>query len=191
MQLPNPWTRLVNDQAPLSFPCVLKSRYGAGNQNVYLVSSAEEACAYKNLFPNYIWQEYLPSNDAEYTCGVFGSNDGTFRTIIFKRRLVSGVTSFAELVENPEITSICEKVARKLDLKGSINIQLRLESRGPVIFEINPRFSSTVGMRHKLGFCDVEWSLQEQILGRETKYKLSYPIGTRLCKIYDEWIYNG
>jgi carbamoyl-phosphate synthase large subunit len=190
MQLPNPWTKLVENEAPLNFPCILKSRYGAGNQNVYVVKSAEEACAYRNLFPNYIWQEYLPGDNTEYTCGVYGSNDGTFRTIIFRRRLVSGCTSFAELVENSEIESICKKIAQKLELKGSINIQLRLDSRGPMVFEINPRFSSTVVMRHKLGFRDVEWSLQEQILGRGTKYNLLYPVGTRLCKIYDEWIYN-
>ena len=190
MQLPNPWTKMVENEAPLNFPCILKSRYGAGNQNVYVVKSAEEACAYRNLFPNYIWQEYLPDDNTEYTCGVYGSNDGTFRTIIFRRRLVSGCTSFAELVENSEIESICKKIAQKLELKGSINIQLRLDLRGPMVFEINPRFSSTVVMRHKLGFCDVEWSLQEQILGRGTKYNLLYPVGTRLCKIYDEWIYN-
>ena len=33
--------------------------------------------------------------------------------------------------------------------------------KGPMIFEINPRFSSTVYMRHKLGFTDVIWSLKE------------------------------
>ena len=30
-----------------------------------------------------------------------------------------------------------------------------------MIFEINPRFSSTAFMRHKLGFMDVIWSIEE------------------------------
>jgi len=46
-------------------------------------------------------------------------------------------------------------------LQGSMNIQLILTDSGPRIFEINPRFSSTVLMRHKLGFCDFLWSLDE------------------------------
>jgi carbamoyl-phosphate synthase large subunit len=41
-----------------------------------------------------------------------------------------------------------------------------MTSRGPVVFEINPRFSSTVMFRHKLGFPDFVWSLQERA-GRE------------------------
>ena len=30
-----------------------------------------------------------------------------------------------------------------------------------MVFEVNPRFSSTAYMRHKLGFTDVIWSLKE------------------------------
>lgn len=188
MSIPSPWTRLVVDYEPLSFPCILKSRYGAGNQGVYIVKNADEASSYRKLFPDFIWQEYLPDDDEEYTCGVYGCNDGTFRTIIFRRRLASGVTSFAQLVENPVIETTCKKVADKLNLKGSINIQLRLCSCEPMIFEINPRFSSTVAFRQKMGFRDVEWSLQEQILGEETTYNLSYPFGTKICRTFGERI---
>jgi len=42
-----------------------------------------------------------------------------------------------------------------------MNVQLRLTEQGPRVFEINPRFSSTVLMRHRIGFSDVLWSIQE------------------------------
>ena len=48
-----------------------------------------------------------------------------------------------------------------MNLKGSINVQLRITEEGPMIFEINPRFSSTAFMRHKLGFSDVNWAVKE------------------------------
>src|SRR3546814_16519316 len=82
------------------------------------------------------------------------------------------------------IESLCATVARALDLSGSINIQLRLGSRGPMIFEINPRFSSTVVFRHRLGFSDLLWSLQEQILGKKMPYSLSYTIGTKAYRVF-------
>ena len=52
-------------------------------------------------------------------------------------------------------------IAEGLDLRGSMNIQLRLTDKGPRVFEINPRFSSTVLMRHRIGFSDVLWALEE------------------------------
>jgi carbamoyl-phosphate synthase large subunit len=52
-------------------------------------------------------------------------------------------------------------LAEALDLRGSINVQLRITTNGPRIFEINPRFSSTVLMRHQMGFCDLVWSIQD------------------------------
>jgi carbamoyl-phosphate synthase large subunit len=42
-----------------------------------------------------------------------------------------------------------------------MNIQMRLTDKGPRVFEINPRFSSTVLMRHRLGFSDVLWAIDE------------------------------
>lgn len=185
---PAPWTRIAADHDPVGYPCILKSRVGAGNQGVYLVKDAALAGAYRTLFPDFIWQEYVAGEDNEYTCGVYGCADGEIRTIIFRRRLVSGVTGYAELIENQAIDSLCATVAKAMNLRGSINIQLRLSAAGPMIFEINPRFSSTVVFRHKLGFSDVLWSLQEQILGKKTVYQLTHPRGTKLYRAFDEVI---
>jgi carbamoyl-phosphate synthase large subunit len=185
---PTPWTRPVSTASPLGYPCILKSRFGAGNQGVYVVKTPDLVDAYRALFPDYIWQEYMPDDENEYTCGVYGCTDGEVRVIVFRRRLVSGVTGYAELVKNVAIESLCVKVAKALNLKGSINIQLRLDARGPMIFEINPRFSSTIVFRHKMGFTDLLWSLEEQVLGMRTSYKPLYSIGTKIYRAFDEVI---
>ena len=185
---PAPWTRIAANHDPVDYPCILKSRYGAGNKGVYLVKDAALADTYRTLFPDFIWQEYVAGEDNEYTCGVYGCADGEVRTLIFRRRLVGGFTVYAELVENQAIESLCATVAKAMNLRGSINIQLRLSADGPMIFEINPRFSSTVVFRHKLGFSDVLWSLQEQILGEKTTYQLTHPVGTKLYRAFEEVI---
>jgi carbamoyl-phosphate synthase large subunit len=56
---------------------------------------------------------------------------------------------------------MCVSIAIGLDLRGSMNVQMRLTDQGPRVFEINPRFSSTVLMRHRIGFTDVIWALNE------------------------------
>ena len=175
-------------RARSNYPCILKSRYGAGSKAVYIVKDQESGDLYKALFPDFVWQEYISDDDNEYTCGVYGCSDGQIRTIIFRRRLVGGMTGFAELVQNQAIESLCETVATALGLRGSINIQLRLSPRGPIIFEINPRFSSTVVFRHQMGFTDVLWALQEQVLGEQTSYRLMRPVGTKIYRTFGEVI---
>jgi carbamoyl-phosphate synthase large subunit len=79
------------------------------------------------------------------------------------RRLVGGFTGWAKVIDDEEIRRQCTHLADSLELRGSINVQLRVTDRGPRIFEINPRFSSTVLMRHKMGYQDVVWVLKESL----------------------------
>jgi carbamoyl-phosphate synthase large subunit len=77
------------------------------------------------------------------------------------RKLIGGLTGWAKVIYDPQALELCEKIAIGLDLKGSMNIQMRLTECGPRVFEINPRFSSTVLMRHRVGFSDVLWAVSE------------------------------
>ena len=167
--LPAPWASIVSDcdsGAP-EIPSIFKSRTGAGSSSVYYVDNHEKALLLQKLFPHYMWQQFLPMSEGEYTCGVYRCRNGETRVISMKRRLASGVTTYARVVDIPAITSLCARIAESLDLFGSINIQLRLLERlGPMVFEINPRFSSTVGMRHLIGFKDLIWSIEEQFLNQ-------------------------
>lgn len=166
--LPAPWAVLASDTesgAP-EIPCILKSRTGSGNSSVYFIDDYDKSLHLQKIFPDYIWQQYLPLSKGEYTCGVYRCLDSSTRVIVLRRRLSSGVTSFAEVVKEPDIDSLCVSIADSLELQGSINIQLRyVDKVGPMVFEINPRFSSTVGMRHKIGFSDLIWSIEEQVFG--------------------------
>ena len=71
------------------------------------------------------------------------------------------VNWMARVVKNKQVGNLLNVIAKGWNLEGSINVQLRITKKGPMIFEINPRFSSTLYMRHKLCFTDVIWSLKE------------------------------
>jgi len=184
--LPAPWCEIVGEGEPRAFPCILKKRHGSGSRGVALVDR-ELAAYYSSRRQGDIWQEYLPPDDQEYTCGLFKSRAGELRTIVFRRTLSGGATGKGEVVDNPVISDLLEKIASAVELRGSINVQLRLTENGPMVFEINPRFSSTVVFRHLLGYQDLLWSIADRLGESIGPYSKAMP-GTRFYRTSNEVI---
>jgi len=179
--LPAPWTLVVENGLPPAFPCILKPRQGQGSkglQRVFDRASAQELAA---THTGYIWQELILPDDAEFTCGLYRGRRGEIRTIAFRRQLKGGITRTAEVVEDSDINALLHAIAEVLMLEGAINVQLRMDSQGPKVFEINPRFSSTVGFRHLLGFQDFLWSMTERQGGALPPYHPPQ-VGTRVIR---------
>lgn len=158
--LPYPWTKKVSDGDPKDLPCIIKHPESQGGKSVNIVSENLVSYYIEN-FSDHIWQELLLPEAQEYTCGLYRSKTGEIRIIQFRRQLSHGVTVSGEVATHSSINRLLESLANVLELEGSINVQLRLTDMGPVIFEINPRFSSTIRFRHLLGYQDLLWSLQE------------------------------
>lgn len=159
--LPVPWTHAVGDGLPPEYPCILKNRFGSGSRAVFSVKDAEEAVYLARKYPDAIFQEMLEPADREITCAVYRRRDGEATSLLMLRRLAGGFTGWAKVIEDEATSHMCQVIAQGLDLRGSMNVQLRLTDQGPRVFEINPRFSSTVLMRHRIGFSDVLWALNE------------------------------
>jgi carbamoyl-phosphate synthase large subunit len=139
----------------------LKSRTGSGSKNIFIINNTKEALILLEKYPDSIYQELLLPENKEITCAVYRNGSGQIWVLQLLRRLAGGSTSWAKVIKNDDVEMQCKEIALKLDLQGSMNIQMRVTSKGPRIFEINPRFSSTVLMRHRAGFTDVLWSLDE------------------------------
>jgi carbamoyl-phosphate synthase large subunit len=129
-----------------------------------------------------VWQQLILPEDQEYTCGLYRTRDGEVRTIVFRRWLQDGLTYAAEVAEVPAIEDLLVRIAEVVDLRGSINVQLRLDADGPKVFEINPRFSSTVGFRHRFGYRDFVWSLLER-RGLTVESYCPAPVGATLYRM--------
>lgn len=167
----------------IGFPAILKGKEGAGGKDVFLVHE-EEFDVLKHLNRPFILQEYISDELGEYTCGLVRLSDGLTQSIIFKRTLSGDKTSYAEVVHNELIKSFLYDLALSLNLNGSINIQLRLTEDGPKVFEINPRFSSTVYFRYKLGFRDIIWAIQDKLNlpCQYNSYKENELVGKRIFR---------
>lgn len=184
--LPHPWTQIAAHGVPPEFPCILKSRTGCGSKDVRILVEKD----YNRSVPyneDDIFQELIEGDNAEYTCGLFRSSSGETRSIILRRKLYGGLTGSGTVETNPEIEDLLHVIGVHLNLQGSINVQLRLRSGIPYVFEINPRFSSTVRFRNQLGFSDVIWSMQDH----QGETLLGYTpakTGVRFYKIYEDVI---
>jgi carbamoyl-phosphate synthase large subunit len=113
-------------------------------------------------------QEYIPG--VEYTNAVYkDSFSGEVYVISLERILKNGISQEVKVVFDKEIKDLCIEVAKKLNLIGSVNIQLRKQNGGaPVIFEINPRYSSTSFMRAQFGFNDVISAFENKVLKQKS-----------------------
>ena len=187
ISLPYPNTFLVKNYEFKGVPIIMKSRTGSGSSSVLLIDNEIDYKFFSSKNPEYIVQEYLNNKNGEFTCGLFRDQNGKIRSISFKRELSGGYSVFGEVIENSHITTLLSKLATNLNLRGSINVQLRITKKGPVIFEINPRFSSTVLFRHLLGFKDLKWSLEDAMNLDLSKY-LPNNIGKNFYKGYNEYI---
>ncbi len=160
----------VNQLKNYTKPFFLKTIYGHGNKNYQLINSRIK---FKKLRKaktnNWMAQEYFGDKYDEYTCCVI-KLDTFISTIIFKRKLKNGITYYAEVIKNNKIDKAIKSIAEKINLSGSINIQLKIYRNKISIFEINPRLSSTVMMRHMLGFKDCVWWI-EFFLSKKTPKK--------------------
>ncbi len=171
--LASPRTVLASDAAELAlftaempFPYIVKDRIGAGSRGVGVATDAADLAYLVRKIPRAIVQEYLYPDDEEYTVGAFVKQDGVAAGhIVMKRELGLGMTFKAQVIEAPELGAYCEQILEGMGCRGPANVQLRLTPRGPIAFEINPRFSSTTSARPHFGYNDAEMSLRHFVLG--------------------------
>lgn len=187
--LPFPNTFLAKGLKTIaSFPVILKSRTGSGSKDIHKINTMDEFQFHtRNNIEDYVVQEFITETNGEFTCGLFRSSLGEIRSQIFKRELTAGYSGYGEVIENENITNLLEVLAVKIDLVGSINVQLRITENSPKVFEINPRFSSTVLYRHLFGFEDLIWSIEDR-LGYKLSDNRKNVTGRKFYKGYEEYI---
>ena len=178
----------------LSFPFILKADYGNGGESVRIIHNQTEWDTADKR--GMVCQQKVGTNEKEYTVGVF-SDGKKVNSIILKRKLglgygngSSGLSVEVCCCDIPEIRNIAEKAAKALNIVGSINIQIREEYGQFYVFEINARFSSTVGFRHKMGFKDAVWWL-DMIDGVGDFPEFHSPVGKIGIKVTDDKIIKG
>lgn len=151
---------LSEDYSSLTFPVVIKPRKGRGSKDVFFASNDNElnkiVILKKDFLDDFIIQKKIEGD--EYTVSAVVNPDNQLISVIPKRIIEkTGITKSAVTENNDEIKSLCENIARKLNPSNPFNVQLILSSfdKKPYIFEINPRFSTTVTLTIAAGVDEV------------------------------------
>jgi carbamoyl-phosphate synthase large subunit len=163
------------------YPVVIKPRHGWSARGVQIIEDDESLDFFAKHVPEPILQEHLTGE--EYTCAVVFDRDANYRDhVVMRRDLLNGTTFRAEIVSVPAIDSYISAFAKSVRAQGPINVQLRLTPRGPVAFEINPRFSGTTAIRMRAGFNDVAAIVRNYLEGTPIER-----MAPRKCRILRYW----
>lgn len=143
--------------AQYGFPLFAKPRFGSASRDVFVVNSPAEVRAALVLVPDLVLQQFLPDARSEYTASTLSGTDGKVRAlIILHRDLLQGTTYRTELIEDARLQEYVIRIVESLGAVGPCNLQFRVLDGQHFVFEINPRFSGTSGIRYLYGFNDCE-----------------------------------
>jgi carbamoyl-phosphate synthase large subunit len=155
------------------YPLIVKPRVGHGSDGLFLVRNEEETdlaiLNIRKIRGEPLIQEYLPSEDAEFTTGVTVSEkNGTVLSSISMRRKLKHGQTYKAFVENVEsVRRSSEKVALALGGRGPVNVQSRVVKGVSIVFEANPRFSASCPIRAVAGVNEPDIIFRDQVLKEE------------------------
>jgi carbamoyl-phosphate synthase large subunit len=157
---PYPSTRTLQDGLDdLAYPVILKPRMGRGSRNVMEINNVNQIQAYQSLLGlsnnEILIQEKIIGT--EFTISVVVNRKGNILAVVPKQIINKrGVTIAAITRHNKKIENICIDLQEKLKANGPFNVQLILCDDGtPVVFEINPRYSTTMALTIAAGVDEI------------------------------------
>jgi carbamoyl-phosphate synthase large subunit len=202
------WPSIV---ARWGFPVIVKPTRGTGgSRGLHLARDEEEL---RRLLPQFdeptktCVQPYVGDGEQEYTVGVLSDRSGNLIDSIVMHRKLTGLSLLAAanvgdrryaistgysqgfIVRFPAIQAFCEDLALRLESRGPLNIQLRLDrvTKEPLVFEVHPRFSGTTPIRADVGFNEVDLLLRNALFG-ESFGRLEYKTNVAAIRAFEHVI---
>lgn len=189
--LPCPKTVLASMSiGDLKYPLIAKPRYGRGSRNVMELCYPQQIKAYHELtglpLDMILLQEKIQG--VEYTVSVVVSKQGKVHAVVPKQILQkAGVTIAAVTKKVDSIIDCCCAIQEKLCAHGPFNVQLILRDNGePIVFEINPRYSTTIALTMAAGINEIELLLPGGLSDRNGL--LPFEENVMLARYYEQII---
>ena len=156
-----------------SYPVIIKPRRGRGSRGVCRLEGRADLLRYLSSHPSppdqLIVQEYI--DGVEFTVSVVVWRDGEVQAVVPKEILSKkGVTRMAVTRRNARIEEACHRIQHSMHADGPFNVQLMLdgETGEPYVFEINPRFSTTISLTMAAGIDELHGLISQALGGRES-----------------------
>ncbi len=161
------------DRGELSYPIIVKPRFGCGS---IAMSIAEDEMALLYYFrrntravsksylkyesaavpedEQIIYQEYL--HGQEYGADIINDLNGEHKNVIVKKKIAmrAGETDIAELVNEPVIKNECERLGKLTKHIANMDCDVFLVDGKPYVLELNARFGGGYPFSH-MGGCNL------------------------------------
>jgi lipopolysaccharide/colanic/teichoic acid biosynthesis glycosyltransferase/carbamoylphosphate synthase large subunit len=200
------------------FPLLAKPKGGSGSLGVEVLMNRKELGALEGK-ENYIYQEYLLSENWPVTKATISRDDVmkfhalvqkdeiSIQVLLGRNKKILGTFMSRNVLKFGMPTKIfpfcCEEYeefARRMALCladigmiGPVNLQCKITDRGPVFFEVNPRFTGITSVRAVLGFREVEAMLNHFVLNRadeDLAGLLCTDYDSACCRYLDEYTFS-
>jgi len=198
--------KVAIDASRLSFPLIVKPRWGSASTCVFTVNSVEEMeLAYgltqhqltRNLLKvasqadkqNIVIQQKL--DGAEYGIDVLNDLSGQSRQVLVKQKLAmrSGETDKASLVRRPILEKLGADIGAKTKHIGNLDCDAFLVDGKAYVLELNPRFGGGYPYSHLAG-ADFPRAIVEWVRGgtampntKELEYDVVYAKSENLSRM--------
>ena len=173
--LPHPPTVLANDVAgalalarEFGWPLLLKPRTGFACRGILMLANEMDVQAAAGAGEGSIIQRLIGTDQQEYTATVFFDKTSQPKAMLVMRRdLLQGTSYHVEPCFDQAIQQTVADWASHFDALGPVNFQFRLTPQGPVCFEVNLRFSGTMGVRYHFGYNDAAMAVRHFVGGED------------------------
>jgi carbamoyl-phosphate synthase large subunit len=169
-----------------TFPVFVKPRSGASSADIFKVRNRDQLFGILRAFPlDYFVVQAFLDDPRDFTAGVYVSRDRSLQTtLLIERELKFGLSYRGTIFDDHGLSNYCLEVAKAISSCYSINVQFKIVEGRPYAYEINPRLSSTTGVRAHFGFNEPDMILHE-LRGQLSAYPLTKRYG-RFTRYWQE-----
>lgn len=185
----------------LSYPVILKPRWGMGSIGIYTAENQEELIILNKKLQKDIFNTYLKFeskkdkdncvliqekiNGDEYGLEILNDLEGSYVTTIAKKKIAmrSGETDIAEIIDATPFIPLSKRISETLGHVANLDVDCFLNNNGELyVLEMNCRFGGQYPFSHLAGV-NFPRQIIKWLLGEATDKALLTPkIGLKSCK---------
>lgn len=153
----------------LSFPCVVKPRWGSGSIGVFMAHDLDELRAAHALVQLQVMRSILSTASQadpercvlvqstcpgeEYGCDILNDFNGSTKAVVTKQKLAmrGGETDKSVVRNNPTLARLCQSLGDKLGHVGNLDCDIFVNGDELNVLEMNPRFGGGYPFSHVAG----------------------------------------
>lgn len=173
------------EEKMISFPVVVKPRWGMGSIGIYFAENEQELCVFyekvkRDIFKSYLRYESVSDSEncvliqeyiegKEYGLDIINDLNGNNRAIIVREKLGmrSGETDSAKVVINEKIKDFGRLIGEKLSHIGNLDLDIMVRDENMYLIEMNARFGGGYPYSHCSGVdlpkAIVKWVIGENL----------------------------